>query len=737
MSARPGTQKRPRALSPTTTLNVMNSNSNSGMNSNSNAGITSPPVKRAKTIRKANTQPTPIPLRTAAVGAANNIRMKAKANANNIKFLAAKSPARLRSVNAPNGNRLKKFIPPVFRKTDKNPASLRGKLGKPPRSKKAGAVLPALLKLAKDPMGKTPPPPGQKRVLVNAIKRKAASKRIPVSANSPKPNNTTTNVSSVPRVNNQSKTVRRSTRVKSVKEKPPTQTVPTKTPKSSVRGKTPKSSVRGKTPKSSIRGKTATVKFNTSPRVNSGPKSKIEMDMERVSKLLSNDPTFQKGGTIPMGRTDPTKNPNKGYSVALYKIIQAIDLPEKHADLKDFLIYIYIQKSTNELTKKLFGGKQIKEAVRIIWNHCLFFQKRSRGTDNLTLNIEMNKTKYTEFAYLMYLDMKHDETISDISFSDFIQSNIIRTFFGSAYKNIDKNIKSDILNKLTNLPKKNFESTMKQNFSAIFDTGKSIDMMNKDVNAEMFNLYGKNPKEICLLFDQEDDGITLSNASRRVGYSYVYDKVQRISKSAMNEPGNTIKTKPFYNTVTIANLVDPGHDMQVDSAKKDASFFMKKDNPTTTLSWNYRKPVFKIGGTTLKYRLDAVSYKYVIDISNDRVTKTIPGGITGPAARKSNATTDDKISKFLGDFMQILTTVALTKNNPVNKGHYRYVLGTGDAMCGAIHSYICDITKTKNRLWFVMSKEQRSKLYGMEDMINLNAIGNNIVQPRSRTTGFF
>jgi len=37
----------------------------------------------------------------------------------------------------------------------------------------------------------------------------------------------------------------------------------------------------------------------------------------------------------------------------------------------------------------------------------------------------------------------------------------------------------------------------------------------------------------------------------------------------------------------------------------------------------------------------------------------------------------------------------------------------------------------------VMSKEQRSKLYGMEDMINLNAISSNIVQPKSRTTGFF
>ena len=48
MSVRPGTRKRPLNLSPTTTLNVMNSNSNSG--------IMSPPLKRAKPIQELNSR---------------------------------------------------------------------------------------------------------------------------------------------------------------------------------------------------------------------------------------------------------------------------------------------------------------------------------------------------------------------------------------------------------------------------------------------------------------------------------------------------------------------------------------------------------------------------------------------------------------------------------------------------------------------------------------------------------
>jgi hypothetical protein len=111
MSARPSARKRPRNLSPTTTLNVMNSNSNSGMNSNSNSGIMSPPLKRAKPIQELNSRSnigsspikTPKTTRQAmksfidrpGVGGTKRV-----ANVNNTQFLAAQSAARLRSVKA-------------------------------------------------------------------------------------------------------------------------------------------------------------------------------------------------------------------------------------------------------------------------------------------------------------------------------------------------------------------------------------------------------------------------------------------------------------------------------------------------------------------------------------------------------------------------------------------------------------------------------------------------------------
>lgn len=111
MLARSSTRKRPRNLSPATTLNVMISNSNSGTNSNSNAGSMSPSVKRAKTIRELNSRSN---IGSSSIKTPKNTQQTMKsfidrpgvgdtkrdANVNNTKFLAAQSAARLRSVNA-------------------------------------------------------------------------------------------------------------------------------------------------------------------------------------------------------------------------------------------------------------------------------------------------------------------------------------------------------------------------------------------------------------------------------------------------------------------------------------------------------------------------------------------------------------------------------------------------------------------------------------------------------------
>ena len=515
------------------------------------------------------------------------------------------------------------------------------------------------------------------------------------------------------------KTVRRSTRVQPVKPKPVNLPVP-KTPTRAKTVKIAKTPTRAKTAKiakTPARVKTAKTAKTVTP-MNNGPKNnnpKVEADAERISKM------FPKVKKLPVTKS--------AYAPILVKIIRATSIPAQFVDLKDFLIYMYIQKSTDDRTRALFGGKTVKQAVRLIYKHYTLFQKRSRGGDVLNLTIPLDKTKFVELAYLMYLDMKHDKII-DMSFDMFIKSDIIKTIFGSDYTKIDKNMNTKLYKNLLKLPKTDYESVIKEKYESLFNTGEPIEFSNRQITADMF----KSGTDTCLLFDQEDEASTLSNAQRRVAYpySYVLDKITKIGETA-----STSETKPFYNTVSIANLVDPGHDMQMDSAKKDSQYVMQ-ETPSTTLSWNYRKPVFKIGNTTLEYRLDDSTLKYVIDITTDKGKVTVPGGVTAPAARKATATINDKISKFLGDFMQVLTTVALNKTNKKNKG-YMYVLGTGDAMCAAMYCYICDITKTENKLWFVKSTEQKSILYGMSDVLDLSqlATNNNKLPIKSRTTGFW
>jgi len=451
---------------------------------------------------------------------------------------------------------------------------------------------------------------------------------------------------------------------------------------------------------------------NRKAKKNANTNRLVEADAERISQM------FRKNTKIPKTK--------KSYIPILTKIINNTNLPKNREELKDFLKFIYIEKSTDANTQKLFHGKSIKEAVRIIWKHYRLFHNKSRGGDILGLIIPLDTQIITEFAYLMYMDMKHDKTIGEMTFNRFIKSDIVKTFFGSDYTKIDANVKSELLNKLRNLPSAGFESAIKNELHTYFKTGDSISLNNKQINQDIFK-----GTDLCLLFDQEDEGITLSNARKRFEYSYstVMHKFIEMGRTAESSV-----SKPFYNTVSIANLVDPGHDMQIDSAKKDSEFFMK-ENPTTFLSWNYRKPIFKIGNTILTYTWDDNKNNFSIDIITDKGSTNVPAGITKNKAIEMG-TTRAILSKFLGDFMQVLTTTALNKTN--TKSKYTYVLGTGDTMCAAIYSYICDISNTDNKLWFVLSKEQKSKLYGMNSVINTSQLGNNRInlQARSRTTMF-
>ena len=106
-------------------------------------------------------------------------------------------------------------------------------------------------------------------------------------------------------------------------------------------------------------------------------------------------------------------------------------------DLTHFITGLYDQTSTQALTTKLFGGKTPSEAMNIINKHIDVFKipegikktkhlgpRQINNTFDLTLGGK-GAENTSDFAYLMMLDMQHDETIpNNMSFEEFCRERI-------------------------------------------------------------------------------------------------------------------------------------------------------------------------------------------------------------------------------------------------------------------------------------------------------------------------
>ena len=161
--------------------------------------------------------------------------------------------------------------------------------------------------------------------------------------------------------------------------------------------------------------------------------------------------------------------------------------------------------------------------------------------------------------------------------------------------------------------------------------------------------------------------------------------------------------------ITVANFMDPGVDLIIDSAKADSELVMKEE-PTSRLTYNYHQPKFTIlhelGQTNLEVyysqRLDKkvkvkgkdtikkIGRGYDIYLRNSMHKKRfrnnrdpecvfrLTGKMSKNAAKKIG-TAQARLSKFLGDFMQVLTAVRTIRNTQ-NRNTYHYALTTGDTL---------------------------------------------------------
>jgi hypothetical protein len=427
----------------------------------------------------------------------------------------------------------------------------------------------------------------------------------------------------------------------------------------------------------------------------------------------------------------------KGKDTLIPRLIPLISQVTGDVDLQHFLISIYDETSNDEYTKSLFGGKTDEEAKQKIAVHAdLFSNKLYRGSSP-QMSFTLKGDDMINLAYLMYLDMLHDETIKkDMTFQKFCKENITVSVKVPAptkkdkrkTKMVQKTQKSPVYilfgtglkPKMTGFIKTvqgfidesggKAEIAVKSNLPSIYPNVLKKEMtIRKDQVSPRILTPGHN---MFLSVDQEDEKATVTLDIQRTKYQL---------------PNGT-EGKIMYPLVSVANLMDPGKNMLIESAKEDSKYFMLGLNNRdirSRLTWNYKQPKFTInhnnGSSIIEaYYTDIAQITnntntnrktkrgYAYRITNNKGEYRFPSNMS--KAKAQTGSTGEKVAKFLGDFLQALTVTSYVKNN--NNPKYHYCLATGDAMLANNFLFLCSRSGVSPNLWMATSTKQVSKVYG-------------------------
>lgn len=455
--------------------------------------------------------------------------------------------------------------------------------------------------------------------------------------------------------------------------------------------------------------------------------------------------TARKPGTVKKPRT-AVRPPINTLSKQQKNLINQLDslvgeMTRGNPDLHDFIISFYDETSNNEFTMKLFGGKSISEAKQIIQKHINLFSMDLLRGSKVEETFVIKGDDMINFAYLMFLDMKHDATIpASMSFGQYCKASWgkvrspVYIMFGKEIKpkrtEFIKKIEYIVSNAKNTNGKKygSMEKAIKFNLPTIYqdvpDMFKGISVAYAQINENF--LRGRN--NLFLALDQEDEKHTATLDISRTRYNLA----------------NGGKAKLLYPFVSVANLLDPGKNMLIDSAKEDSKYLMNAatsnssvvgntaaNRITSRLTWNYYKPKFVIKHD---YGETVIDVYYTKQAGPKRDKRGYAVRVTNPTSepyrleakvskgKASNGTSADKLSKFFGDFLQALSTINQIKKN--NVSNHNFCLTTGDAMLANMFVFMCSHGSPRPvtpKLWLVLSAQQRSFLYGMNDILQVGS----------------
>ena len=391
--------------------------------------------------------------------------------------------------------------------------------------------------------------------------------------------------------------------------------------------------------------------------------------------------------------------------------------------VEDGLTHLYTKIATTNQVGGVVKGKTREEFNELIDRQIEHLKKRSITSPipNNSYTFETDSDFDIDFMFLTWLDTRHDKTTST-SFATFLKSKFVEILYGGSVKFRKTAMMNKILeiyknpnSKASTAPYKffivepndismtgttNWEAFLKRNLHTIFGIKKpgytiQVDRFKPDIfKHEGTNLASKST--VIVGIDQEDNNRkTISSALLRTTNRTDTDK----------------KFKILQPHISVANMLDPGNAMPLEGVRSDITGIMK-NTPHSRISWNFVPMKFQIGKLNVKTQFDDTTGMYTLKVNDVNLRPSV----SAKSAQNSN-NSGDKVSKFMGDFLQVLYLSSLSAySNSV-------ALGTGDGMMTVLYSFIMTRCIGKDPKMIIdLSKDNKLQLMGFDNLLDTSKL---------------
>jgi hypothetical protein len=422
--------------------------------------------------------------------------------------------------------------------------------------------------------------------------------------------------------------------------------------------------------------------------------------------------------------------------VNIFNVLNRVGSGTKNIKAFNMLYSIYKDTSAPKLSKTIssLNNKSVEELITKQYE-ILNKNIRRNGIKN-TLNLKLSEIDKLDFCLLIWLDMRHDaktstsDSMKNVSFEKFLNSEdsplkmIIEnppTFQMTDLMN--KMIQFKIISKDLKSPgPSNWERRIKDNLPELF----GIKKPNKISSQKVYGFDAENPINISI--DSEGSQSAISTL---------------IAYNRKEQPNGTTRY-PIRSIITIANRVDPGNTMPTGGVQQEwTKLFNNSGDLKSTQIYNVSDCEFKIGDTKLELT-SGTKGTFNMTVNGEPIKVGSTAANVRPINKNNLLSTDNRgrfpaqaiyklqkpqknelrVSKFLGDFMQILTVCSEPQSGKVT------AFGTLDGVASGIYTFISKrLMKQEPRLFIDMYIDQGNYIdvYGFSHLLNKN---NNRLKPQ-------